>query len=147
MGSTISVISGHGEGSDYRDERFQTLLEGAGSTRPQLPPSIENIRLFPARVRPFKHFSLPMRKWPIRQQPHRMNVEISFPAGIPKVFVRPGSNPYNLIVDFTAPGKVRNSRCVIVTPYDSSDLQRRFGHLQFHSPSKRKCRPPILISP
>jgi hypothetical protein len=55
--------------------------------------------------------------------PNRMSVEI-LPAGASNVMLRPGSNPYQAVVDFLAPEKFE-VQDVIVTVYDSSDLDKR----------------------
>jgi hypothetical protein len=55
--------------------------------------------------------------------PNRMGVEI-LPAGASNVMIRPASNPYQMVVDFVAPEKFE-VQDVIVTVYDSSDLDKR----------------------
>lgn len=54
---------------------------------------------------------------------HRLNVEI-LPAGASNIQIRPGSNPYQMVVDFIAPEKFE-VQDVIVTVYDSGDLEKR----------------------
>ncbi len=55
--------------------------------------------------------------------PNRLSVEI-IPAGASNVTIRPGINPFQMVVEFMAPSDFE-VKDVIVTVYDSSDLDAR----------------------
>jgi hypothetical protein len=55
--------------------------------------------------------------------PNRLSVEI-IPAGASNITIRPGVNPFQMVVDFMAPNDFE-VKDVIVTVYDSSDLDAR----------------------
>src|SRR5207253_7299088 len=55
--------------------------------------------------------------------PNRMSVEI-VPAGASNVTIRPGVNPFQMIVDFMAPNDFE-VKDIIITVYNSADLDNR----------------------
>lgn len=72
---------------------------------------------------PIKSLLITNEEGRFASNPHRMNVEI-LPAGASNLSIRPGSNPFQMVVDFVAPEKFE-VQDVMVTVYDSGDLEAR----------------------
>jgi hypothetical protein len=122
LGSTISRIKVTIKGVSIETSDFKLSLK-----EPAPPPTITPFEIKHSTLSspnsPFQTLSITNEKGLFASNPHRMNVEI-LPAGASNIFIRPGSNPYNLIVDFMAPEKFE-VKDVVVTVYDSSDLDAR----------------------
>lgn len=122
LGTTIEVFRITTRGITVDSSGFKLSLKA-----PAPPPKITPFEIKHSTIStpnsPLQTLFITSEKGGFDSNPHRMNVEI-LPAGASNVLIRPGSNPFNLIVDFIAPDKFE-VKDVVVTVYDSADLDNR----------------------
>jgi hypothetical protein len=122
LGTTINVIRITTRGIPVETSSFKLSLKEPTPAPKIIPFEIKHSTIS-STGSPLQTLFITNDKGLFSSNANRMNVEI-IPAGASNAFIRPGSNPFNLIVDFIAPDKFE-VKDVVVTVYDSSDLDSR----------------------
>jgi hypothetical protein len=122
LGTTVEVFRVTTRGITVDSSGFKLSLK-APSPPPRITPFEIKHSTISTPNSPIQTLFITSEKGGFDSNPHRMNVEL-LPAGASSVLIRPGSNPFNLIVDFVAPDKFE-VKDVVVTVYDSADLDNR----------------------
>lgn len=135
LGTTINLIRITTKGITTDSGDFKLTLK-----EPAPAPAVKHFEIKFSTVSsassPIQTLSITNDQGLFSPHPHQMSVEI-LPAGASNVLIRAGSNQYNLIVDFIAPQNF-TVKDVIVTVYDSSDLDTRQPIAASQPPQEKK---------